>query len=389
MAESRHCPRCQENPRWSTPATYLEFILTDNCNLRCTYCWQKNKKPHDMEEATALAGMDFLMKASGGVRDLTVLLFGGEPMLRFDLIERLWAYGSERAAERSKAIHWTMTTNGTLVSEDRARWLARHKVIYLLSIDGGPEDHDRHRKYPDGSGSFRSIAEKLPYLKRYQPWQGVKMSLTPESVDGLLKSVEMLHGLGINQFILGHAHGLPWTDEDLDAYERSLLAVCELYLEKKRRKEPFRITLFEEGEPGKARRHDHWGCGAGRGRLCVDSYGDLYGCSKLATIRGTRQGVLPLGTVFQGLTQRENRLKLIDPTDGPRPKCAACDLKAACSGGCPAINIAETGDVYCSSETECRFVAITERIHQHVADRFPEVFPEFPITGQPASSSVA
>lgn len=307
---------------------------------------------------------------------MTVLLFGGEPMLRFEQIEKLWEYGSQRAAEQSKTIQWTMTTNGTLISEQRARWLAAHKVNYLLSIDGVQEDHDRHRKFPDGSGTFQPLVAKLRYLKRYQPWQGAKMSLTPQNVKNLRASTELLYGLGINQFILGHAHGIPWSDEDLDAYERSLIEVCELYLEKRRRKEPFRITLFEEGEPGKAKPHDQWGCGAGRSRFCADSYGDLYGCSKLASINGARAGVLSLGNVFQGITEHDNRRKLTEPTIRPRSRCAACDLQNDCSGGCPAINFVETGDIYRSGDTECRFVAINRRIHEYVGRRFPDIFPE-------------
>jgi uncharacterized protein len=248
-------------------------------------------------------------------------------------------------------------------------------------------DHDRYRKFADGRGTFQPLVEKLDLLKRYQPWQGVKMSLMPDTVSRLRESVEYLHGLGINQFVLGHVHGVEWNAADLETYEHSLINLCELYLEKKSRRAPFRITLFEEGEPGKARRYNQWGCGAGRGRLCVNSQGDLYGCSKLATICGSREGVLPLGNVFHGITRYDNRRLLIDPTLRRRSKCAPCTLKYACPGGCPAINFAETGDIYRSSDTECRFVAITQRIHEHVARRFPEVFPEITPAPQPAASS--
>lgn len=358
------------------PPSYLELVLTDNCNLRCSYCWQQGKAVHDMAEATALAAIDFLVGASGPARNLTVLFFGGEPMLRFDLIERLVAYGNERAGAREKAIAWTMTTNGTLLSEAKARRLAELRVKYLLSIDGGARQHDLCRKYADGRGTFADLAAKLPMLKRYQPWQGTKMSIAPEGAAELAEGVECLSRLGVNQFIAGHVHGVPWSEEQLAAYERSLLELAEIYLEKRRHKVPFRMTLFEEDEPGKCVRRDYWGCGAGRGRLCVDSRGDLYGCSKLATIHGAGRGVLPLGTVWAGVTSLENLRRLVDPSPAVRPKCAACALRGACTGGCPAINAAETGDVYRPGDVSCRFTAITERVHAAMKRRFAEVFPD-------------
>jgi uncharacterized protein len=125
--------------------------------------------------------MDFLMQASRNTNDVTVLLFGGEPMMRFDLIRRIVPYANKKAASVGKQINWDMTTNGTLIDEDRAQWLAENKVKYLLSMDGGKEDHDRYRKFPDGKSSYELLAKRLPMLKSYQPWMGVKMSVTPES----------------------------------------------------------------------------------------------------------------------------------------------------------------------------------------------------------------
>ena len=106
-----------ECPRMS----YMEMILTDQCNLRCSYCFEKDKNPHKMSDETAMASVDFLMEASGPTKKLTLLFFGGEPLLRFDLMQKVWEYATKRADELGKKINWNMTTNGTLVTEEKAR----------------------------------------------------------------------------------------------------------------------------------------------------------------------------------------------------------------------------------------------------------------------------
>lgn len=352
----------------------MELILTDQCNLRCSYCFEKDKNPHEMSDETALAAVDFLMEESGPTKNLTILFFGGEPLLRFDLMQKVHAYATAEAAQRGKTIHWDMTTNGTLMTEEKARWLAKSKVKYLLSLDGAQEDHDRYRKFANGRGSFDVIAKKLPIMKRHQPWLGAKVSVTPESAPNLAHSFDDLNRRGINQFILGYAHGLPWTLDDLSRYEAAMYEVCELYLDKKYNKQYFRMTLFEEGEPGEVEAHESYGCGAGRGRFCVDSYGDFYGCSKLATITGMHNGVLPYGNVFQGFTRIENRLQFMHTDVGPREKCRDCEFNRVCGGGCPAVNYKATGSIHDPDDLGCRIFFINQRVHQYMRRRTADVF---------------
>ncbi|HKX45199.1 MAG TPA: radical SAM protein [Planctomycetota bacterium] len=354
--------------------SYMEIILTDQCNLRCDYCFEAGKNPHVMSDETAFGAVDFLMDASRDVPNLTILFFGGEPLLRFDLLQRVHAYANQEAAKRGKQVHYDMTTNGTLITEEKARWLRDNHVKYLLSIDGVGADHDRYRHFQNGRGSFDIVAEKVPIMKRFQPWLGAKMTLTPEGCANLMSNIRTLHEMGINQFVLGYGHGMPWSVQDLVAYEQALLEVCELYLEMKYKGRYFRMTLFEEGEPGKASEHKGFGCGAGRGRFCVDSYGDIYGCSKLATITGMRNGVLPFGNVIQGHTKPDNRAQFLVHEVGPREKCRTCEYNDVCGGGCPAVNYAAKSSIYDPDDLSCRIVFINQRVHAYMRKRHEEVF---------------
>lgn len=354
--------------------SYMELILTDQCNLRCSYCFEADKNPHVMDDATAFRAVDFLMEVSRDTERLTLLFFGGEPLLRFDLIQKVLPYANAEAQKRGKTIHYDMTTNGTLATEEKLRYLRDNGVKFLLSLDGVGDDHDRYRKFANGRGSWDVVSKRIPLMKRFQPWLGTKMTVTPESCGNLAENIRTLHGMGVNQFVLGYGHGMPWTDADLATYERAMLEVCELYLEMKYKGEYFRMTLFEEGEPGEVAAKPKFGCGAGRGRFCIDSYGDIYGCSKLATITGMRKGVLPYGNVFQGFTKPENRAKFLIAHAGPREKCKSCEFKDVCGGGCPAVNFAATGSIYDPDDLSCKIVFVNQRVHGYMRDRYKEVF---------------
>jgi sulfatase maturation enzyme AslB (radical SAM superfamily) len=65
------------------PLSYMELILTTDCNLRCSYCFERDKKPFNMSDEVAFAAVDFLIQTSRNIKELTILLFGGEPMMQF------------------------------------------------------------------------------------------------------------------------------------------------------------------------------------------------------------------------------------------------------------------------------------------------------------------
>jgi radical SAM protein with 4Fe4S-binding SPASM domain len=150
--------------------------------------------------------------------------------------------------------------------------------------------------------------------------------------------------------------------------------LVELYLEMVHSKRHFRITTFEEDNVRNADEPTPFGCGAGRGRFAVDPLGDLYGCSKMATIMGPGNGALPLGNVFQGYTRIDNRRCCLDATVEHRQTCRCCELREFCGGGCPATNFADTGNTYLPGDTACKLVFISRRVNEYVRRRRQDVF---------------
>ena len=173
-----------------------------------------------MTPEVAEAAVEFMLSASRDMTWISLLFFGGEPLLEFDTMRFIVDYCATRSEETGKEVRYSMTTNGTLMTEGVARFLAENGISYLLSIDGRKEVHDAHRRMVDGGSSFDTVMERVPMMKRFQPWQGTRMTLSPSTIHCAAEDVDMLHRRGINQFIIGPATGIEWSDEALAEYER-------------------------------------------------------------------------------------------------------------------------------------------------------------------------
>jgi uncharacterized protein len=353
--------------RYSPPLAHCDLFVTEDCNHRCEYCFVKGKRPRRLTEDVARDAVDWLIRASGKMTWVSILFFGGEPLLEFELIRFLVGYSRDRAKATGKEARFSMTTNGTLMTEEMARYLAEHGIAYLLSIDGRRETHDAHRKMLGGGSSFEAVMSRLPLMKRYQPWQGSRVTLHPSTIGALREDVEFLYSRGINQFIIGPATGIEWTDDDLAEYERQMLLVTEMYVEKQRKKEPFRMTLYEKDLEGRDIRNE-WGCGAGRGRICISVAGELYGCAKILGVDALKD-THRLGDVWTGITNLRGRRELLNTHPSARPACATCEFAADCTGGCPAVNYEATGSLLTPAPLECRLAPIVKRIREHYRAR--------------------
>jgi uncharacterized protein len=326
----------------------------------------EGKRPRSMATETAEQAVDFLLDHAGKLKTVNVLFFGGEPLMEFGLIQHTISYCERRSAETSKKFAFSITTNGTLLSPEMLSYFNAKGVKFLLSLDGTREMHNKYRKLKSGESPWDIVISKLPLFRRYQPWQGTRLTLMPDTAPMLVEGVETLYKLGVNQFIIGPATGVIWDGDALTAYERSLKDLALIYIEKQKTKEPFRMTLFEQELEKNVNYKGVWGCGAGRGRMSITPSGAIQACAKVQGVNEGR-GMLPFGTICDGITQIENRTAFAHNNTKARAKCMSCELQDDCSGGCPAVNYLETRDMYMPSAHHCEFVRITRRVRDFLA----------------------
>ena len=350
--------------RFFPPITRMELFLTENCNLRCDYCFVEGKNPENaMSWETAKRAVDFLVAESRGSEDLSIMFMGGEPFLKFDVMRQAVEYAEEQAAEHGKKLNFSTTTNGTLFTEEMLAFCRDHRISFLLSLDGDPETHDRHRKTISGRGSSQMILDRLPLMRQYQPYLGARMTVQKDLVQDICRNFEWLVDLGMNHFIIGPATGIDWSDEELQVYEEQMKCVVDAYKRRKDQGAQIKMDLLRQLEqlydkPG------IWGRQAGRHSITVAANGDIYACSKMLGLNELG-GVYRLGDLDHGITEVDARAELIGMWPKRTTKCMECDMRDACSGGCFATNYAATGSIFEPCESDCRVLRHNFRVRQY------------------------
>ena len=334
------------------PITFLEFFLLDACNLACSYCFVKGMTHRRrMSLETAKKAFGFLLEQSGGIREIGMLLMGGEPMLAFPLLKEFLPW--VRRQSKGRELRIDMTSNGTLLQEESARFLAKHGVKVLLSLDGEGETHDLFRKTKNGKGSFEQCLRAVDLLKKHQGFVGAKITTMPQTAGSLEEDLRKLYERGVGFFILGHATGVPWSSHEMDTYTSQVQRLFSWWRSRPKEQRP-RIPFFEKemGEKKNPRSRHRWGCRAGRRGIAVDPVGDFYPCSKM--ISGTG-GNLYLGNLDSGITEIRLREQLCGMRPFDRDTCWNCFFQSKCSGGCYAVNMDETGSPF-RPGNECRMI---------------------------------
>lgn len=159
-----------------TRLNQLILEVTRRCNMRCRYCSYSGQYPlhriHqdvDMPWTVARKALDHFMDRSAGIRGGKpfITFYGGEPLLRFDLIRQTVAY--IRESGRWDEFRFSFTTNGTLLSAEVISFLVANDIHILVSLDGPSSLHDQYRVFRNGRGTFTAIWENLRRLREAHP----------------------------------------------------------------------------------------------------------------------------------------------------------------------------------------------------------------------------
>ena len=181
----------------------IEFVITGKCNLSCRYCATReryasvNGAEDIMQEDTALKAVDLLRQFYDN-GPLLIKFFGGEPLLGSEIIYKVMSKLSEFGIDTENMI----ATNALLLNEDTIDFLAEHRFLTYISLDGCAEAHDRYRKDKRGRGTHDKVVEKLQMIQARQPeyfkkYVVINMVVTPENVQNYDNNVNYILGMGI------------------------------------------------------------------------------------------------------------------------------------------------------------------------------------------------
>lgn len=348
--------------REAVPVSTVAIFLTNSCNLKCIYCYEdgvEHKAVGDEQEDTALQTVDWLIEQSAQVKKLNIIFFGGEPFLNYPLMKKIVEYSQQKVREAGKRIGFSVTTNATLLDDEKIAFLKKHNVRVTISIDGPREIHDMQRPFPDGKGSYDLILPKIKKLLAVLPETRGHAVVGDSSKSLMVK--EALREIGFKNVTdtmmsssLSKEKPVKIKPaEEVDRLFKMMELEAEEWLKLVKNKDYKALANLRSGNLYEGiffLLHNikaHFPCQGGTTYAAVSCSGDVYPCQRFVGLDKYK-----LGNVFS-----EENVKREQYNIPPRKfvkKCAACFAKYYCAGGCKYTNAASSGSIFKPSGYYCR-----------------------------------
>jgi len=333
-------PLIDDHPLVTPPLRSLSLAIAQKCNLGCTYCYARQGEfggaAKSMPIETALQSVDLLLRGAEPGDQVNLAFLGGEPLANRSGVRVATEYAARSAEAKGVAVRFSITTNGTLLTQDDADFFERHGFAVTVSLDGIGKAHDRQRPFKNGAPSYERILDRIePLLAQQQRMQvSARVTVTPANLD-LKASLDALIPLGFHSVGFSPMLSSPTGMGEMDG--ESLEIMLEQMIDCGRRFEesivageryPFlnMVNALREIHHGT---HRPYPCGAGAGYLGVSATGDLYACHRFVDDQDAY-----MGSVSEAVNTDRQNAWLAERHVHRQEPCRRCWARYMCSGGC-------------------------------------------------------
>lgn len=354
------------------------FNTTEDCNLRCKYCYETNKTSKKLKIEDAKKFIDLILSEITLDKDpfnykgtdfecfydgLILDFIGGDSLVSPNILDEILTYFNYKfnfiSDKYPRGWRASISSNGTLFDHKDVRdFCEKWKEVLNLSVslDGCPELHNKNRVFPNGNGSFDSILAGWDWYKSTFPIlaQQTKATWSKDSIPYIYDSLVYLYEkMGIKyinaNFIMEDTGA---TSEDFKELDKQL-EKCMYYVLYHRHDlyfRPFDRVQFTRNSLKFSSKEDFltksW-CGSG-GMPCLSIDGSIYPCFRwLPASQNGKEDIMKVGDVNHGFTHIENFKKVLDGAIRNNctkdEKCRTCEFEPGCSY-CIAGCYAEHGD---------------------------------------------
>lgn len=177
----------------------LTLSLTSACNLRCIYCYaDAGFNTDNLDWDTIKTSVDTLVSYARSIGENYIAVAfhgGGEPTVLWKRLVATVEYVLN-VIPADWEVGFSLVTNGTLISKDKAQWLASHKFKITVSIDGLEEVQNLQRPKANGTGSYNDLIKGIDELVKADVDFALRSTITESNQHQLIDFVELVHKLG-------------------------------------------------------------------------------------------------------------------------------------------------------------------------------------------------
>lgn len=319
----------------------LFFVLTEACNLDCTYCFIEGGKPEGyhnsmMTPETAIAAVDAFARwaSEGGAKN--AVFYGGEPLLNtramFAALDRIDEKINEGALPED--FEKILITNGTLLTAELIEELVRRDVFPYISIDGPPEVHNRHRPYKDGAGSYDDAVRGLELIRSVGIEPGISITADEDVVDNLAENLAwLIENLNVKSVGFNMLEAIPGREYYSETYGERFAEALLRCQDICRRHNVYEERVMRKAKQVAKQEMYIYDCAACGEQLTIAPDGQV----------GICQGFVGTREFFSGNVHDPDYDPRIDPvfvswsnvSPLNRDVCTPCPALGLCGGGCP------------------------------------------------------
>jgi uncharacterized protein len=309
----------------------FQLVLTENCNLACTYCYIDQKHNH-MSKETFDAHYKMLPKIMEfyGQHTYNAALFGGEPFLNWELIE----YITPILKNDPKCQFIIAMTNGLVLKDDYKRdYVQKNGIALSLSFDGLWNKQNRPLK-TGGSSLDEYLKEPLKSL--FSGKGGCKVMIAPESVPTMVENFKwFVEEYNMNSPDFSLVRDDIWSDSDIDLFETELYKLTDVVIEYFRAGKPVMVGLLQlyilDLLFGESYGKRPFGCFAGCNGAGFMPSGMVYPCARFGS-----NDKYPIANSLDGDFLPHSKILrnplITNPTT--YSECKECSIYKYCNAGC-------------------------------------------------------
>lgn len=331
------------------------------CNLQCTYCYMGEKDQERMTFETAKNSVEFAIRKIVNEhhknRKIDVDFLGGEPLLSFSMIKEIVSYCEQRKIEEQISFNYTITTNGTVFSDEIYDFLVKYRFSIKVSLDGDEYVNDLNRKDCNGAGSFKLVERNLHYFRRYEKETDklviVSNVLSKNTYRFYDKTVKYLvEELGFRYIDTGFNSYETWSVDEMEMIKSIYEKVLLYYFDCAKKETGFMWGIMEDSLSKFDNIYRTYSCGAGTISFYISFSGNYFLCPSLMGEQYCLGNVNNphYTTLFQKFISEKSGMKKVESK-----KCHICKYEPFCTvKGCFASSIVKNETILNPSQESCK-----------------------------------